>query len=200
MTDALIRRRPDGDPALLERRRDAVARLTHALRVAEEAASARSASREMRLDADRRLDVLKRQQQALLARAEACLAQSDGLLLDRPRVVLAHSKAWFSRSLAALLEDRALDVVGQVDNGAEAVGLVAAEQPDLVLVEERLAMLPGEDVVRALREYCPQTLVVAQASSSARVGVLLEAGAQTVLGGQVRPDEAADRLLGLLEA
>ena len=42
-------------------------------------------------------------------------------------------------------------VVAAPHNGAEAVGVVVAEQPDLVLVEDVLPMLSGADVVRELR-------------------------------------------------
>ncbi|MCU1692203.1 MAG: hypothetical protein JWM64_1294 [Frankiales bacterium] len=189
------------DPAdLTARRRDAVARFQAARQVAEQAAMSSHRSREMRLDATRRLDVLQRQQKALLTRALEQVERSGELLSNRPRVVLAHSKAWFATSVTGLLRARTVDVVAQLDNGADVVGLAVAEQPDLVLVEDRLAMVPGEEVVRALRQYCPRTLVVAQAAGSERIGVLLDAGAQTVLGAQVRPAEVADRLSELLDA
>jgi CheY-like chemotaxis protein len=65
-----------------------------------------------------------------------------------------------------------------VDNGADAVGVVAAEQPDLLLVEDRLPMVSGEQVIAGVRTFSPNTLIAAQVAYSDRVGALLDAERQ----------------------
>ena len=91
-------------------------------------------------------------------------------------------------------------MVARLDNGADAVGLSVAEQPDLLLVEDALAMVPGEQVVRDVRRFCPHTVVAAQASHSGRIGPLLEAGATTVFSRQVSGPDVARAMLRLLAA
>ncbi len=60
-------------------------------------------------------------------------------------------------------------MVASSGNGADAVGTVVAEQPDLLLVEDLLAMVPGELVVREAARFSPSTVVRAQASHAGRV-------------------------------
>lgn len=90
--------------------------------------------------------------------------------------------------------------MAQTDNGADAVGLVVAEQPDLVLVEDTLAMLPGLEVIREVRRFSPDTVVVAQAAYGDRVGQLLDAGATTVITRSVPPHDVAQSVLRLMRA
>ena len=182
---------------LQARRREAVSRFQEARLVAEQAAAATARTREMRLE----LQPPPGGPSHPAAGAGRPLrgAARPGRRAARPAAGRARVlPGLVVCTVSRLLTDRSVAVVAQVDNGAEAVGLAVAEQPDLVLVEDRVTMLPGEEVVRALREFCPETLVVAQASSGDRIGVLLDAGAQTVLGTQVRAEQVTDRLTELL--
>lgn len=115
-------------------------------------------------------------------------------------MVIAHRNEWFVGKVTHAFHDRGLLVVAQVDNGADAVGIAVAEQPDLLVVEDTLAMVPGEHVVRDVREYCPRTLVAAQVAYGDRVGTLLRAGAFTVFTRQVPPLDAVRTMLELLDA
>jgi CheY-like chemotaxis protein len=177
-----------------------VERFNRSRRMREEAAAAAARSRELRMDAARSLEVLRRQHDAVVARADAQLRASGQLLRStvERRVVVAHRSDWLVRRLQQTLEDRGVLVVARTDNGADAVGLVVAEQPDLVLVEDTLAMLPGTEVVREVRQFSPDTLVAAQAAHGGRVGELLDAGATTVFTRQVPPHEVARSLLRLV--
>ena len=181
----------------------AITRFNTARRTAEQGAAAVARSRELRMDAARSLEVLRREHDAVVARAHEQL-RVTGSLLQRAsgerRVVIAHRSEWFVGKLAHALHDRGVRVVAQVDNGADAVGIAVAEQPDLVVVEDTLAMVPGEQVVRDVRAYCPQTLVAAQVAYGDRVGALLQAGAATVFTRQVPPLDAVRSMLELLDA
>jgi DNA-binding NarL/FixJ family response regulator len=62
--------------------------------------------------------------------------------------------------LASLLERSGFDVVGQVDNGTEALALVRRENPDLLVVDIRMPpsnTTEGLDVARVVREEQPET-------------------------------------------
>ena len=91
-------------------------------------------------------------------------------------------------------------MVAGTDNGADAVGLIAAEQPDLVLIEDTLSMLAGAEVVREVRHFCPETVVTAKAAYGDRVGRLLDAGPSAVFTRQTPPAEVALSLLRLVGA
>lgn len=170
--------------------------------LAEEAAAAAARSRELRMDAARRLEVVRREHEALVARADEQLRRTGDLLHGSaaPRVVLAHRNAWFAGRVAELLRDAGAQVVASVDNGADAIGVAVAEQPDLLLVEDTLAMVPGEQVVREVRQLCAGTCVVAQVAYSDGVGSMLDAGAMTVFTRRVPPGDVAEGMRALLPA
>jgi hypothetical protein len=197
-TDALTRR-PRSQLDLAAQQLEAIARFNDDRRGAEAAAAAIARSRELRMDVARSLEVLRRKHEAVVGRADEQL-RVTGLLLGTAerRVVLAHRNGWFVDKVAAAMQDQGVLVIACVDNGADAVGIAVAEQPDLLLVEDTLAMVPGEQVVREVRGYCPQTVVAAQVAHGDRVGALLEAGAATVFTRRVPPGEAARALLELL--
>ena len=195
-------RRPRTELDLAAQQLRAITRFNNARRMAEQAAAAVARSRELRMDVTRSLEVLRREHDAVVARAHEQLRVTGSLLRGTPerRVVIAHRNEWFAGKVAHALHDRGLLVVAQVENGADAVGIAVAEQPDLLLVEDTLAMVPGEQVVRDVRAYCPHTAVAAQVAYGDRVGALMEAGAGTVFTRRVPPLEAVRSMLALLEA
>lgn len=157
-------------------------------------------SRETRMDAGRRLEVLRREQDAVVSRAHEQLRQS-GDLLRHPvvlRAVVAHRSSWFAGKIIERLTQADVQVVGVVDNGADAVGFAIAEQPDLLFLEEALLMVTGEEVIREAKRFCPRTRIGAQAEYGDRAAVLLDAGADTVATRQMPPVEVAEQLLALL--
>lgn len=179
-----------------------IERLTQARQMAEEAAAVAGRSREMRMDAVRELEVLRRQQDALVARTQEQLrvCGMHPLGIAETTVVLVHRNEWFVGRLSEALRAGGCVVLSDVVNGVDAVGVVVAEQPDLVLIEGRVAMLPGEQVIRQIRSLCPTTIIAAQVGYSDSVGAMLDAGASTVFTRQVPPAEVAAALLSLVQA
>lgn len=171
-----------------------------ARRLAERAADVATRSREARMDLDRRLDVIRAQHAAIIARTDEQLRTGAPLLREAlpRRAVVAHRNEWFAGKVCAGLEAAGVQVLVRVENGAEAVGVVVAEQPDLLLVEDRLAMLSGEDVVREAREYAPVTVIAAHVAHEDRIGPMLEAGATTAYARRIPPREVVDDVLSLL--
>ena len=188
------------DLDLAARQLQAIAAFHRARHVAEEAAAAATRSREMRMDAARRLEVVRREHEALIARSHEQLRLTGTVLRGAAerRVVLAHRNEWFLDKITQVLGAHGLHVVARLDNGADAVGVAVAEQPDLLLVEDSLAMVGGEQVVREVRTFSPQTLVAAQVAYGDRVGPFLDAGASTVFTRKVPPADVERGLLELL--
>lgn len=173
----------------------------HQARHAADAAVADgSLSREEQLDWGRQCEVRRREHTAIISRCDHELRLSGQVLADRAvrRVVLAHRSDWFLDKIASILAEQDVHVVARLDNGADAVGTVVAEQPDVLLVEDRLAMVAGEEVIREVGRFAPDTAVVAQVAYSDRVGVLLGAGAAAVFTRQIAPGQVAQALLELL--
>ncbi len=158
-------------------------------------------SREMRLTAARRLEVLQRAHQAVLDRTARFLSREPSPLPERAALtaVIAHRQEWFAQKLTEALEERGVDVISVVENGADAVGTVVAEQPTILLVEERLAMLTGEEVISEVRLFAPHTIVGAQVTSGEQVGAMCDAGARTAFTRQIPPVDVADGLVALLQ-
>lgn len=67
----------------------------------------------------------------------------------------------------------------------------------MLLVDDSLLMLSGEQVVRDVRVYSPGALVAAQVPDSSRVHLLLEAGARAVFPETVPAVDVARELVVL---
>ena len=159
-----------------------------------------AASRESRLDLARQRDVVERQRQALVDWTTRQLRASDHQLRSAVavRAVVVHRNEWFKAKIASGLEDAGLAVVASLENGAEAAGVVIAEQPDAVVLESKLPMLTGIDLTRTIRRYAPRTTVLAQVERDGDVGAFLEAGARTAYARRVPPADIVADLRTLL--
>ena len=171
-----------------------------AAEVAAAAADTAAVTREMRMDAARRLDVLRRQQQALIARTEQQMKASAHVLRSQvmPRAVLVHRNEWFKSKVAAGLLAGGTTVVADLENGADGIGVVVAEQPDLLLIEDTLPMMSGVDVIREVARFSPRTITAVQAASHWELGALLDAGAHAAFSRRVPPADVARDLCLLL--
>ena len=195
------RRTPTTQLDLAQRQLAAVEAWHRRRRMAEDAALAGQRSREQRLDLARRMDVVREQHRAIVARTDAQLRTSAQLLrADRPRALVVHRNAWFTDKVVAALGAGGVELIARLENGAEAVGVAVAEQPDLLLVEDSLPMLPGEAVVREVRALSPGTLIAAQVAHDTGVGPMLAAGVRAAWVRRVPPADVAAGLLELLQS
>jgi DNA-binding NarL/FixJ family response regulator len=60
----------------------------------------------------------------------------------------------------ALRVDDRCEVVGEASDGAEAVEVVRAEQPDVVVLDLRMPNMTGEEAAVAIRKESPGTAIV----------------------------------------
>jgi two-component system response regulator NreC len=76
-------------------------------------------------------------------------------------IFLADDHTIVRQGLAKLLEGEPnLRVVGEAENGREAVGKVEALKPDIVLMDIAMPMLNGIEATRQIRRVCPQTKII----------------------------------------
>jgi CheY-like chemotaxis protein len=188
------------DLDLARQQLQAIERWHTARRDAQSAASRSAASREARMDLARRMDVIRAEHRAIVERTDAHLRSSVDLLqrIAPRRAIVVHRNRWFTDKVCADLAARAIVVVASLSNGAEAVGATVAEQPDLLLVEDSLPMMSGEDVVREVRAFAPATRIGAHVGYDERIAAMLEAGADTAYTRRVPPADVAEGLAGLL--
>ena len=114
---------------------------------------------------------------------------------DRPvRVLVVDDQTLFREALTTLLEVREeVEVVGAAADGVEALGLVAALQPDVVLMDLRMPVLDGVATTRRLRVEHPEVrvLVLTTFDGDDEVFPALRAGAV----GYLLKDASASRLV-----
>lgn len=116
--------------------------------------------------------VLDRTHQAIAARAATQLAQQAGPLVSTaPTAVIAHRHTWFADKVTTLLQSRGVAVLECTDNGADALGAVISEQPDVVLAGDRLAMMPGEVLMSETRLFAPRAWRAVQTGDAQQAAV-----------------------------
>ena len=76
------------------------------------------------------------------------------------RVVLVDGHALFRTGLRKLLEQDAIDVVGEASDGVCAVALVRDTVPDVVLMDVAMAGISGIEATRQIRAVAPATQVI----------------------------------------
>lgn len=151
-------------------------------------------SRDERMDAAREVEALRRTHDAIKGRCARGLdADVEPMRWPGATAVLAHRHAWLVDKLGLLLAERGVTVLVCTDNAAEALGAVVAEQPDLLLIGDRLAMMPGHALLAESRIYSPGTLLAAQAFDQDRADAL-RATADSVFLGHHLPADIADAL------
>jgi signal transduction histidine kinase len=123
--------------------------------------------------------------------------------MGRFRVALADDVPELRRLLRHVLEwsDR-FEVVGEADNGREAVAVAAELQPDLLLLDISMPVMDGMEALPQILEASGGTRVVMLSGFEAeRLGqAALELGASGYVEKGTSPAALIDRLLELMEA
>jgi two-component system, NarL family, response regulator LiaR len=115
------------------------------------------------------------------------------------RILLVDDHSVVRQGLRMFLAiDPAFEVVGEASNGAEALDLVAALKPDVVLMDLIMPVMDGVEATRLIRRQYPETEVIALTSvleDNAVIGAV-KAGAI----GYLLKDTGADELLKAIRA
>lgn len=111
----------------------------------------------------------------------------------RVRVLVVDDNAGFRESLLSLLDTANLVVIGEANSGLEALDLVLALEPDVVLMDVRMPEMDGIEATRLLKARFPDVGVVALSGHEDQeiVREMLVAGAS----GYVLKDSDGDDIL-----
>lgn len=115
------------------------------------------------------------------------------------RIVLVDDHRMFRDGLKALLERQpSMEVVGESDNGAEAVALSEQLKPDVVVMDVTMPQLNGVEATRRILATTPSAKVLGLSMNADRryVVAMFEAGA----AGYLVKNSAADELIQALQS
>lgn len=110
------------------------------------------------------------------------------------RVMIVDDHSMVRRGLATILKVKAdLELVGEANNGQEAVLLCQEVQPDVVLMDLIMPEMGGAKATQLIREQCPTIQVIALTSFQEKelVREALQAGAISYLLKNVSADDLA---------
>jgi DNA-binding NarL/FixJ family response regulator len=113
---------------------------------------------------------------------------------ERIRVLIADDHRLFGQALEAILAtDQRLEMAGHAADGAEAVKLAVATDPDVILMDIAMPIMDGFQATKQIRQHRPQTRVLMLTGSDSRLDVdrAREAGA----AGYVTKDRIAAELI-----
>ena len=113
----------------------------------------------------------------------------------RIRVVLVDDHAVVRSGLAQLLEGADdIEVVGQAGDGLEAVQLVHATRPDVVVMDLQMPRMDGVEATKVILQEDPgvEIVVLTSFSDSARIVAALDAGAVGYLLKDADPDDVLE--------
>jgi two-component system, NarL family, response regulator NreC len=115
------------------------------------------------------------------------------------RILLVDDHPLFRQGLRALLEEKdTIEVVGEANDGAEAVDLTIKLAPDVVIMDISMPGYCGLDATKQIKEHYPNTKVIILSGHSDNIYVnqALKAGAS----GYVHKDAVYDELAIALDA
>ncbi len=119
--------------------------------------------------------------------------------MDKIRVVLADDHVVLREGTRELLDrEEDLEVVGEADDGEQAVELVTDLQPDVALMDIAMPKLNGIEATEQIKAICPATavLILTAYDNDQYVFALLEAGA----AGYLLKDVSARDLIEAIRA
>src|SRR5665811_495720 len=117
------------------------------------------------------------------------------------RILLADDTALFRTAIAELVDGQdGLTVVGEAENGLEAVEKANALKPDLVVMDVEMPVMDGVEATRLIREQLPGVRVVMLTVSEADEHLFdaIRFGAQGYLLKNLRPAELFDLIRAVM--
>jgi DNA-binding NarL/FixJ family response regulator len=111
------------------------------------------------------------------------------------RILLVDDQPLFRRALATLIAEQPhLAIVGEAQNGLEAIEMAHALDPDMVLMDVEMPILNGVEATRRIREELPSVKVVILTVSEADDHLFdaIKYGAHGYLLKDLRPEQLYD--------
>lgn len=107
---------------------------------------------------------------------------------SRPRVVIVDDHALFRTGVRSEIRD-AVDLVGEASDVASAVEVIAANTPDVVLLDVHLPDGSGADVITRGGDTTTKYLALSVSDAAEDVIAVIRAGAQGYVTKTIAPDE-----------
>ncbi len=117
------------------------------------------------------------------------------------RVLLADDHALFRAGIASLLKAWGLEVLGQAEDGEDAIQLARELKPDLILMDIKMPRRSGLEATRAIKAEMPQTKIVILTVSDDEADLFeaIKSGAEGYLLKNLREEEFAELLRRLAQ-
>lgn len=123
-------------------------------------------------------------------------------LLERTaRVLLADDLPLFRRAIAQLIDEQPdLEVVGQAENGVEAIEMAQELRPDIVVLDVEMPVMDGITAARRLQEVVPESRIVMLTvwEDDDHLLQAIRMGVHGYLLKDLRPDELYDMLRAVM--
>lgn len=122
--------------------------------------------------------------------------------MEKTRVLLADDHALFREGLAGIIASQPdMEVVGEANDGLEAVVKAEALRPDLVLMDVQMPALDGIGAARQIRDKLPDTIIVMLTvrDDDEKLFDALKSGAQGYLLKDIQSKEMLAMLRGALK-
>jgi len=117
--------------------------------------------------------------------------------MDKIRILLVDDHTILRDGLRTLLESEPeLKVIGEAEEGRQAVTLACQQEPDVVLMDISMPLLNGLEATRQIKRQCPKVkvLILSMYDNEEYIRQALEAGAM----GYILKDAAARELIGAI--
>ena len=101
---------------------------------------------------------------------------------NKLRVLVVDDQESHRKGVMALLEfAEGIEVTHEASNGQEALRMVAAEQPDVVLMDVRMPIMDGLEATRQIKRRWPQVKVIVLTMYASHEAQAMTAGADWFL-------------------
>lgn len=131
---------------------------------------------------------------------QTALARAAATGPEKVRVAIADDNEGVRTLLEVLIDlDGRLHLIGTASDGREALELVAAARPEVILLDLSMPVVDGLQVLRAIRQSQPEVRVIVYsgfAGADVRAAAF-DAGAADYLVKGVEPDVIIERLLAV---
>jgi DNA-binding NarL/FixJ family response regulator len=131
-------------------------------------------------------------------------SQQPGINVTSSRaiqILVVDDHELFRRGVKSILAEKSLgEVCGEAEDGAEAVRMVRALHPDLVILDITMPVMNGFEAARRIRELAPRTkiIILTMHDSQQAAGAARAAGADAFLVKSEASAKLADTIQGLL--
>ncbi len=110
--------------------------------------------------------------------------------VSTPRVLIAEDDILVSDTIQEVLAESGHTVIGEAQDGRQAIELTQTLQPDVILMDIKMPEMDGLEAARQIQERCPTPIVILTAHETSEL--VAQAGAAGVGAYPLKPPERSD--------